>query len=147
MQKRKSVVEFMLSTGAYIQILEVKLKIYLKQVNYVLRNVKTPFQILLVKENAFGKNFTYALKAIDAHAPDEVLYLQEYFCYQKCFNAVKEHDLHPNSMKKCIKFCTAERHRYEMKNGRKLTSKMKQKNMIMKSVQLCELDFNKLQKL
>ncbi|KRX50785.1 hypothetical protein T05_13200 [Trichinella murrelli] len=88
------------------------------QVNYALRNVKTPFQILLVKENAFGKNLTYALKAIDAHAPDEVLYLQEYFCYQKCFNAVKEHDLHPNSMKKCIKFCTAERHRYEMKNGK-----------------------------
>ncbi|KRX25582.1 hypothetical protein T07_2288 [Trichinella nelsoni] len=101
--------------------------INIKQVNYALRNVKTPFQILLVKENAFGKNFTYALKATDAHAPDEVLYLQKYFCYQKCFNAVKEHDLHPNSMKKCIKFCTAERHRYQMKNGSKLTSKMKQK--------------------
>ncbi|KAL1227924.1 Potassium channel [Trichinella spiralis] len=48
-------------------------------------------------------------KCIWEKAPDEVLYLQEYFCYQKCFNAVKEHDLHPNSMKKCIKFCTAER--------------------------------------
>ncbi|KAL1284297.1 Replicase polyprotein 1ab [Trichinella pseudospiralis] len=46
---------------------------------------------------------------IDNFAPAEVLYLQKYFCNQKCFNAVKEHDLHPNSMKKCIRFCTAER--------------------------------------
>ncbi|KRZ26729.1 hypothetical protein T4B_9134 [Trichinella pseudospiralis] len=104
--------------------------IIVHQLNYALRNVKILFLVLLVKENAFGKSFTYALKAIDAHAPAEVLYLQKYFCNQKCFNAVKEHNLHPNSMKKCIRFCTAERQimqRYKMKNGSKLTSKVQQK--------------------